>query len=239
MKKNRIRISLLAIVSVSIFSSCGSIAEKDDTTLIKDEIELSILEKINDPESYSFVEMQIIDTVYYSSIFGRLLQDYVETIESSKSRALEYSNQLNKMNEMIDESGKRNSLSTNAQYLLRLVKDDLSKEEKKVAEAEAQKERLNLISEGYNQNSSYFTLNFSYRENNEFGAKVLKEVIYEASLKEKRVDIIWKADKEIVENCRSSFLELFESGGVDFESCNDVFSDNAKSKVYSLIEDEY
>lgn len=239
MKKNSIRISLLAIVSVSIFSSCGSIAEKDNTTLIKDEIELSILEKINDPESYSFVKMEIIDTVYYSLFFDRLLKGYEETIESSKSSALEYSNQLNKMNEMVDESGKRNSLSTNAQYLLQLVKDDLSKEEKKVAEAESHIEKLNSIIQGYNENASYLELLYSYRENNEFGAKVMKEMFYEVSISEKDVRVIWSADNEIIDKCRLLYLESIESQGVSIDTCDFIFENNARSKVLSLIEDEY
>lgn len=230
MKESISKILSLAIVSITILSSCGINAEKDDTTLIKEEIESSIMEKINDPESYSFVEMQIIDTVYYSSIFEFLSESYDESIERSISMAEMFNQTYTNLTDEMDSDAQKIMQSYLDSY-----KDDIKEQNELTREAEQFKKNVEILSKDFPEDSTYLNILFSYRQNNEFGARVLVTNEYEVGF-DKGVKIIWSGEKKYLDECKSSFVNLTEFQGESWDKCLDAFKNTIRSQLRRKIE---
>lgn len=77
---------LLLLLSLAFFSySCNKVFEKDDTTKIKEAIESSLLEDMNNPDSYQFDQVRILDTLYVRDAYLHEIENLKGEVNSEKS----------------------------------------------------------------------------------------------------------------------------------------------------------
>ena len=184
---------------------------EDQYSLIKNAIEEEILSKANDPSSYSFVEMEIADTLYYDEIAESVLSWAINQIEY-------YDEQLENNRDLYRELGLRE--------LIEQYEANINDYEKEVSAINTFKEEH----EAKLGEVAYFEILFSHRENNQMGALELFRKVYEVRLlPDNEVEIIWSADRDIVEELRNN------TGSIDtdvwLELGEQVFSNNARSIV--------
>jgi len=86
---NIIMPSLKSLIGFSILIltivSCEKIFEKDELALIRDAIEEELIKDMNNPDSYSFVDIQLQDTVHIKDIYLHEIQLIDKEIDLTKS----------------------------------------------------------------------------------------------------------------------------------------------------------
>ena len=103
LKKNT---SIAFTVLLLTFISCEKMFITDDLTLIKESIEEVLIKDMNNPDSYSFVDMQILDTVIVKDVYlhkVQLMNDEINDLEAERNIALRSLNVISEelLNEII------------------------------------------------------------------------------------------------------------------------------------------
>lgn len=222
--------SLLLIAIMGLISACNSLMTKDDITLIQEEIESVIMQSINDPSSYTFVEIQVLDTTYYSQILQEL-------ISSNENQIKEATDRLNHDIEFLANLEERAGSQIDRpdiQNILRPYKESISRYEARIDELNNQIYLANEISQTLDHNRFFLSLTYAYRANNEFGALQLINEKYEVEKFEEDIQILWSGEKKLIDECRSLNYEI---GGTLWELCISLFENNARSQFLSKIKD--
>lgn len=220
-------LSLIAIIS--LLSACKSASASDDISSIKKEIESKIMERINDPESYSFIELQVIETVYYSSILNNHLNFYNNSIEDNKM-FLNSNTEL--LNTLTENAGAYIS-DPDIQNILKNYKDQINDHKLRIAKFEQNIERAKILTDEYSD-KSFLKISFLYRERNEFGALVLIDKIYEVELNNDVVEIIWSGYSDLLDECEDlnyAEWEVWEA------KCIPFYNGTANNRLSKKIED--
>ena len=152
-------LGIFALITIGLTSCSEKQLTKDD--IVKNNSETYVKEKMNDPSSYEFVKLELIDSVIFS--------DNIEHREDYFTRKIEYD---------------RSSLERQEGYKVELPS---MYDEKNVEELKAKIEKnerilskidslATLLGDRKNEVASY-TYIFSFRGNNALGAKILNEYV--------------------------------------------------------------
>ncbi len=149
----------LLTISILVLSSCGESAKKEVSQYdqVLQSVENAVKPKLNDPKSYEFVELVLIDSVLYSENVEYRLESFKKYLEDAK-RGLEELNRYKESNSILYDS-------------LRLVnkENDILKNEEIIHGIDSIKMQMR---EALNDVASY-TYSYSFRGNNKMGALVL------------------------------------------------------------------
>lgn len=160
-------------ITLGIFSTLiiglTSCAEKHLTQdeIVKKNTEEYLKSNLNDPESYEFVKLELIDSVLYS--------DNIKYRKDSFQKDLEY----DKGNLERQERYKTEIPSMYKEEEVAILNHKISKNEKILSEIEALETKLGSEK---NEVASY-TYIFTFRGNNALGAKILNEYIVQTDPK--------------------------------------------------------
>lgn len=218
-----LRVKLLVLSACCIVASCtgssdySSINETDkvtDYSLIKNAIEVHILNEANDPSSYSFADMEIADTVSYNTIIENELGNAKSSLEFYESELKEW-NELSIDDYLQDIIKRYEGYVINDRNIISVINNFKSENETMLDEI------------------AYFEVYFSHRENNIMGALELFRNVYQVRiLSDEEVEIIWSGDRKTVELLRNdSDMDL----EVWMELSQQVFTGNAYTKILEEI----
>ena len=159
MKKTttKIAIGLFALVSIGL-TSC---AEKEPTRdeIVKKNAEEYIKSKMNDPKSYEFVKIELVDSILYSDNIEYRKENFKRDMEydqSSLERLERYKTEIPSMYDEKEVEELNLKIEKNIRILTKI--DSLASE----------------LGERKNEVASY-TYIFSFRGNNALGAKILNK----------------------------------------------------------------
>lgn len=77
---------LFIVFSIALISfSCNNDFEKDETAKIKEAIESSLFEDINNPDSYEFNQIRILDTLYVKDAYKNRVENLRDRANSERS----------------------------------------------------------------------------------------------------------------------------------------------------------
>jgi hypothetical protein len=201
-----------------IFSSCTT--ANDDLTLIQNKIEERLLFEANDPNSYSFVEIQVVDTLYYGEIINSAIESLEREIVSKEEMIQSNKELIERMGQLADETNLRNDTQRYQGQL-----DEIKKQKDKLLSFESNHE-------GIMDDIAYMRIFYSHRENNSMGALELFRNEYEVRvLSENEVEIMWSADYETAEMLRNA--DTFDENWMIM--VEEVFSGNAREVILNEI----
>lgn len=165
-----IRITGICLIAFTVLIiSCTSEMSQDD--LVKSNIEIYMQENLNDPESYEFVELTLIDSVLINDNIEYRIEYFNDRISFTESQIESRQNQIEERylgSYLYSESQRDRFKSDIEDY-----HSDIENIKKVLAGIDSIK--VELGDEIYNVAS--YTYSFHYRANNEFGALVLNEHI--------------------------------------------------------------
>ena len=158
-KTTRIALGLFALIVIGLTSCAEKQPTQDD--IVKNNAEAYVKEKMNDPTSYEFVKLELMDSVTFSDNI-EYRKDYfsrnMEYDQSSLERQEGYKTELPSMYDENDVEELKAKVEKNQRILSKI--DSLA----------------TLLGERKNEVASY-TYIFSFRGNNALGAKVLNEYV--------------------------------------------------------------
>lgn len=149
--------SIFAIISIFTIVSCN--ITRSDKEIVRANVELLLMESLDDPESYEFVDLTALDTVLYiDNIKGRLLEweRFAVRSEGDAARQKRYKKDFPSMH---SEGKIKISLNSSKQARGMIAKIDSIK-----------------TSLGDNvKNVASYSFVLKFRSNNKMGAKILSE----------------------------------------------------------------
>lgn len=161
-KTTLLALGFFTLISIGLISCSEKKPTQND--LVREKSEAYIKEKMNDPKSYEFVKLELIDSITFN--------DNVEYRKNYFSRSMEYD---------------RNSLERQEAYKTDLpsMYDEKDAEDLKAKIARNERilskiDSLANIIEDKNEVASY-TYIFSFRGNNALGAKVINEFVVQTN----------------------------------------------------------
>lgn len=152
---------LLTVILFSGFTSCKEEKKPTQQDLVKNNVEDYLKPKMNDPESYEFAELKLIDSVLYSDNIEYRKESFMQNLKRDKERLERQEDYKEDLPSMYDENE------------VAALKSSIERNEKILAEIDRLETNLG---DTVNQIASYTYL-FSFRGNNNLGAKVLNEYI--------------------------------------------------------------
>tara|TARA_R110001592_G_scaffold362726_2_gene677874 strand:- start:30 stop:632 length:603 start_codon:yes stop_codon:yes gene_type:complete len=166
MKKQMKKIGLVFFLILIGFTSC---TEKQPTQdeIVKKNTEEYLKPKLNDPNSYEFVKIELIDSVLYSDNINYRKEDFQKDIE------------YNKENLERQERYKTEIPSMYKEEEVAELNDKIAKNDKILTAIDSLETAL-----GSKKNDvASYTYIFSFRGNNALGAKILNEYIVQTNPK--------------------------------------------------------
>ena len=158
-KTTKMVIGLFAFIALRLTSCSEKLPTQDD--IVKKNAEEYVKEKMNDPSSYEFVKLELIDSVLFSDNI-EYRKDYfsrnMEYDRSSLERQESYKTEFPSMYDEKDVDDLKAKIEKNERILAKI--DSLA----------------NQLGERKNEVASY-TYIFSFRGNNALGAKILNEYV--------------------------------------------------------------
>ncbi len=158
-KTTKMVIGLFAFIALGLTSCSEKLPTQDD--IVKKNAEEYVKEKMNDPSSYEFVKLELIDSVLFSDNI-EYRKDYfsrnMEYDRSSLERQESYKTEFPSMYDEKDVDDLKAKIEKNERILAKI--DSLA----------------NQLGERKNEVASY-TYIFSFRGNNALGAKILNEYV--------------------------------------------------------------
>lgn len=178
----------LLLAPILYLSSCSEkVPTQDD--LVKANTEEYLKPKLNDPDSYEFARIELIDSVLYSDNIEWRINNFQRQLDDDKEYLKKWSSKLS--------SYKLESI----EKIVDLTNISIEKNEKILNAIDSIKTSLGSK---INDIASYTYL-FSYRSNNALGVKVLKEYIIQTEPKPTLKVINMTDDKGKVYNTPNSF----------------------------------
>jgi hypothetical protein len=165
MKKttSKILIGLIALITIGL-NSCSDKKQNRDE-IVKRNAEEYLKANMNDPKSYEFVNLVLIDSIFYSDNIQyrkEVFSKYIEDDKDELNRIESYKIDLPSMYDENEIDELKVKISKNEKILLKI--DSLE----------------NKLGNKKNEVASY-TYVFSFRGNNALGAKVLNEYILQTT----------------------------------------------------------
>jgi hypothetical protein len=158
-RTSKTSICLVLFVVLGMYS-CGK-KQLNQNEIVKKNAEEYIKEKMNDPKSYEFVKITLIDSITFSDNIKFRKDDFLHELEynqSSLERLEEYKIEIPSMYDEKEAQDLKNKIEKNKLVLF------------KIDSLEAK------LSDRKNEVASY-TYTFSFRGNNALGAKILNEYV--------------------------------------------------------------
>tara|TARA_B110000879_G_scaffold2404_1_gene3320 strand:- start:665 stop:1279 length:615 start_codon:yes stop_codon:yes gene_type:complete len=144
--------------------SCESEKKLTRQDMVKNSVEEYLKSKMNDPASYEFVDLKLIDSVSYLDNVNYRIEDFEGDIKYEMNMIAAIAPYEKELPKIWEESKKAQTEE---------LKTEIERSEKIISEIE----RLKLeLGEKVNDIASYTYL-YSFRGNNKMGAKVLNEYI--------------------------------------------------------------
>tara|TARA_R110002020_G_scaffold288474_1_gene503922 strand:- start:2353 stop:2955 length:603 start_codon:yes stop_codon:yes gene_type:complete len=166
MKKQMKKISLGIFLTFIGFTSCTE-KEPNQDEIVKKNAEEYLKPKLNDPNSYEFVKIELIDSVLYSDNINYRKENFQKDIEDNKENLERLERYKTEIPSMYNEEE------------VAELNEKIEKNEKILSEINALESNLGA---GKNDVASY-TYIFSFRGNNALGAKILNEYIVQTDPK--------------------------------------------------------
>ena len=158
-KTTRMALGFLALIAIGLTSCSEKQPTQDD--IVKNNAETYVKEKMNDPTSYEFVKLELMDSVTFSDNI-EYRKDYfsrnMEYDRSSLERQEGYKTEIPSMYDKKDVEELKGKIEKNERILSKI--DSLA----------------TLLGDRKNEVASY-TYIFSFRGNNALGAKILNEYV--------------------------------------------------------------
>ena len=178
----------MLLAPILYLSSCSEkVPTQDD--LVKANTEEYLKPKLNDPDSYEFARIELIDSVLYSDNIEWRINNFQRQLDDDKEYLKKWSSKLS--------TYKLESI----EKIVDLTNISIEKNEKILNAIDSIKTSLGSK---INDIASYTYL-FSYRSNNALGVKVLKEYIIQTEPKPTLNVINMTDDKSKVYNTPNSF----------------------------------
>jgi hypothetical protein len=165
---------ILTLLLIFIFVSCESEKTKED--IIRKKIEEGILPNMNDPKSYEFVSIAIIDSsTYRENIDNKLMQleairDYPLIIDLKKDMI-----SLDEELYRLDKSHYKDLVEARQEL------EDIKTEQKNFEMLVKEVDSLKLTLENLDKTAVYL-IEFKMRGNNSFGAKILNTYYFQVGI---------------------------------------------------------
>jgi hypothetical protein len=161
MKKNttNIAIGLFILVSICLFSCTEKVPTRNE--IIQKNAEDYLKSKMNDPKSYEFVKIELVDSVLYSDNIKYRQENFKQDMEydlSSLERLEGYKTEIPSLYDEKEVQGLKDKIEKNRRILSKI--DSLAVK----------------LGNKKNEVASY-TYIFSFRGNNALGAKILNEYV--------------------------------------------------------------
>lgn len=158
-KTTNIAIGLFTLVTIGL-TSC---AEKQPTQneIVQKKVEEYVKSKMNDPKSYEFVKIELIDSVLYSDNIEYRKDNFSQNIEYDQSSLERQESYKTEIPSMYDEQEVKD------------LKVKIEKNKRILTKIDSLETKLG---ERKNEVASY-TYIFSFRGNNALGAKILNEYV--------------------------------------------------------------
>ncbi|NRT14694.1 hypothetical protein HNP99_001038 [Flavobacterium sp. 28A] len=165
MKKTTLKtlIGLFTLTTLALTSCSEKKPNRDE--IVRKNAEEYLKEKMNDPKSYEFVKLELIDSVLYSDNIKYRKENFNKNIEDNKDEIKRKEEYKIEIPSMYDERE------------IEELKADIAKNEKIIAKIDSLETKLGTKK---NQVASY-TYVFSFRGNNALGAKILNEYILQTN----------------------------------------------------------
>lgn len=158
-KTTRMALVFFALIAIGLTSCSEKQPTQDD--IVKNNAETYVKEKMNDPSSYEFVKLELMDSVTFSDNI-EYRKDYfsrnMEYDRSSLERQEGYKTELPSMYDEKDVEELKTKIEKNERIISKI--DSLA----------------TLLGDRKNEVASY-TYIFSFRGNNALGAKILNEYV--------------------------------------------------------------
>ncbi len=158
-KTKRMALGFFALIAIGLTSCSEKQPTQDD--IVKNNAETYVKQKMNDPSSYEFVKLELMDSVTFSDNI-EYRKDYfsrnMEYDRSSLERQEGYKTELPSMYDEKDVEELKAKIEKNERILSKI--DSLA----------------TLLGDRKNEVASY-TYTFSFRGNNALGAKILNEYV--------------------------------------------------------------
>lgn len=155
-KTTRMALGFFALIAIGLTSCSEKQPTQDD--IVKKNAETYVKEKMNDPASYEFVKLELIDSVTFSNNI-EYSKDFYSKIIDSDRRLLE-----------MEERYKTSIYGEKSEEYL---KAEIEKNERILSKIDS---LATLLGDRKNEVASY-TYIFSFRGNNALGAKILNEYV--------------------------------------------------------------
>lgn len=160
---SKLTIGLLTLITIGLTSCSENKINQED--IVKNNTEEYLKSKLNDPKSYEFVKIQLIDSVLYSDNIQYRKETFNEYIQDAKDDIKRKEVYKIEIPSIYDENE------------IARLKADITKNEKILAKIDSLETKL-----GNKKNDvASYTYTFSFRGNNAMGAKVLNEYIVQTS----------------------------------------------------------
>ena len=151
-----------------MLSSCAQKEPTQDET-VRRNAEAHIMEKMNDPASYEFVKLELVDSI--------VMRDYISSVREGVEFSIESGReQIERLLSYKDDPWRGELSSSDEDNLLRM-QERLPKNEKILVGIDS---LTDTIGEQVNDVVSYLYF-FSFRANNAMGAKILNEYIIQTN----------------------------------------------------------
>jgi hypothetical protein len=162
-KTTKITITIFALISIGLSSCTKKVPAQDDIVQINAEEYLK--SKMNDPKSYEFVKIQLIDSVLYSRNIEYRKDDFKNNMENDQSSLERIKGYKTEIPSMYDEQE------------VQELKVKIEKNRRILSKIDSLETKLG---DKKNEVASY-TYVFSFRGNNALGAKILNEYVVQTS----------------------------------------------------------
>jgi hypothetical protein len=158
-KTARIILGLFAFIAIGLTSCSKKQPTQDD--IVKKNTQTYVKEKMNDPSSYEFVKLELIDSITFN--------DNIEYRKDDFSRNMEYD-----QSSLDRQEGYKTELpSIYNEKDVKELKAKIEKNERVLSKVDS---LANILGDRKNEVASY-TYIFSFRGNNALGAKILNEYV--------------------------------------------------------------
>ncbi len=159
MKKLKLS-TVIFLLTTILFLSCKEKKPTQDE-IVKKNIEGKLIPKMNDPKSYEFVELKLIDSVLYIDNINYRKKYFKDLISYDKNHLKQIEEYKTKLPSLYDDKEVND------------LKEKIKQNELIIKKIDSLEKKLdNKIN-----NVASYTYKFSFRGNNALGAKILKEYI--------------------------------------------------------------
>lgn len=161
---------IFSVVSALLLSACGA-NEPTHEEIVREHFEAHISDKLNDPESYEFMEIAVIDTVYYKDNIEYRQESFADRIEYAESQIVRSEESINEryLGEDLYSASQKEGFRED----IKGYEEDISRYHNILEEIDS----LEIVLGDRVHEAASYTYLIRFRASNAFGAKVINEYI--------------------------------------------------------------